>query len=321
MVGSAMFVSAALLMCGCHSPNSIQGHSAQDAQSLRLAFIACSADAAFFEPVKKGMRDAAEMLKVQSDFLGTKGVDIPAQVQMVRQAVRAGYDGIALNIIDPCAFDGVIQAAIDAGVPVVGFNVDDQATPNARLSSVNQRLYEAGKSLGKYMLPFVADHAHVLVTMHDEGISALEDRLHGIQEGLGQKNVQWKILITGNNPLPGAEKVAEALKENPDIRVILGTGQADTEAVGRMIEKKNHAGKEYRAAGFDLSPKTLQLIQDGYLLCTIDQQPYLQGFYPVVQLTQYLRYGLMPCNIDTGAAIIDMSNVKDVVKLTRQNIR
>ena len=113
----------------------------------------------------------SEMMGVQADFLGTEGVDIPAQVDMVRQAVKDGYDGIALNIIDPEAFDEVVQEAIDQGVPVVGFNVDDHASPNARLSGVNQRLYEAGRALASKLLPEIPADADILMTMHDEGVS------------------------------------------------------------------------------------------------------------------------------------------------------
>jgi simple sugar transport system substrate-binding protein len=287
---------------------------------LRLAFITCTVDAKFFEPVKKGMNDAAEMMGVRCDFLGTEGVDLRAQANMVRQAVADGYNGIALNIIDPEAFDEVIQEAIEKGVPVVGFNVDDHATPNVRLSSVNQRLYEAGQSLAEYVLPYIPRRAHILMTMHDEGVSALEDRLSGLQEVLKEKEARWTVMVTGNDSVKGADLIGDALKEHPDIRIVLGTGQSDTEAAGRAIEKY-FANKDYWSAGFDLSPETLRLIRQGHIRCTVDQQPYIQGFYPVIQLTLYLRYGITPSDIDAGAAIIDKTNVEQVIELTEQKYR
>lgn len=293
---------------------------ADQGKRLRLAFITCAVEAKFFEPVKRGMQDAADLMKVTCDFLGTEGVDVKAQAAMVRQAVADGYDGIALNIIDPEAFDDVIQEAIDRGVPVVGFNVDDHATPNVRLSSVNQRLYEAGRSLAEHVAPHIAAESHLLMTMHDEGVSALEDRLRGEQEVLKKKGVKWTVLITGNDSVQGAEVVAEALRKNSDIRIILGTGQADTEAAGRAIEK-HFPGKGYWSAGFDLSPTTLRLIEEGHIRCTVDQQPYVQGFYPVIQLTLHLRYGIAPSDMDAGATIIDRSNVGQVLELTRKHYR
>jgi simple sugar transport system substrate-binding protein len=292
----------------------------QEAKDLKLAFVTCAVGAKFFEPVKKGMADAADMLGVRCDFIGTEGVDVIEQVKIIRQAMDAGYDGIAVNIIDPEAFDEVIQEAMAKGIPVVGFNVDDHATPNARLSSVNQRLYEAGQSLTEFLLPDIPANAQILLTMHDEGVSALEDRRDGIQDILKQKNVVSKVIISGNNSIIGVDVIAKALKENPKILIVLGTGQADTEAAGMAIEKY-FPGRGYWAAGFDLSPKTLQLIKDGHIRCTVDQQPYIQGFYPVVQLTHYLRYGIIPSDMDAGATIIDKSNVDQVMVLSQKSIR
>jgi simple sugar transport system substrate-binding protein len=317
----AIWTLMVLLVLGCSTEQTrLQSRAPDSEKPLRFAFITCAVDARFFEPVRKGMNDAARMMGVECDFLGTEGVDVAAQAAMVRQAVAYGYDGIALNIIDPEAFDDVVRETIAKGVPVVAFNVDDHATPNARLSSVNQRLYEAGQTLAERLLPLVPENAHILMTMHDEGVSALEDRLRGEQMILKKKNVRWTVLVTGNDSVKGAEIIAEALKQHPDIRIIFGTGQSDTEAAGRAIEKY-FPNKDYWSAGFDLSPKTLQLVQKGYIRCTVDQQPYIQGFYPVIQLTLYVRYGIVPSDIDAGAAVIDQSNVEQVVELTKQKYR
>ena len=294
--------------------------AAVTAPRLRLVFITCSVEGKFFAAVKQGMRDAARMMNVECKFSGTEGVDLPQQAAMVRQAVADGYDGIALNIVDSRAFDEVVQEAIRGNVPVVAFNVDDHATPNARLSAVNQRLYEAGRSLAKRVAPEIPDGSHVLMTMHDRGVSALEDRLRGLQDVLRTKNVKWTVAITGNDAGKGAAVVTGLLREHPDIRVVLGTGQSDTEAAGRAIEKDFKAGA-YWSAGFDLSRETLRLIDAGYIRCTVDQQPYIQGFYPVVQLTLYLRYGIVPSDIDAGAAIIDRTNVRQVMELAKRNYR
>ena len=310
-----------VLLTGCSTERTqVRSSMTETVKPLRYAFITCAVNARFFDPVRKGMNDAARLMGVECDFLGTEGVDLEAQADMVRQAVADGYDAIALNIIDPEAFDDVVQEAIKKGVPVVAFNVDDHATPNARLSSVNQQLYEAGETLAWRVLPHIPKDAHILMTMHDEGISSLEDRLRGEQTILKKKNIRWTILITGNDSIKGAEVIAGALKEHPDIRIVLGTGQADTEAAGRAI-KKYYPDQDYWSAGFDLSPDTLRLIQQGYILCTIDQQPYIQGYYPVIQLTLFFRYGIMPSNIDAGAAVIDQSNIEQVLVLTKDGYR
>ncbi|MBN1910076.1 MAG: sugar ABC transporter substrate-binding protein [Pirellulales bacterium] len=287
---------------------------------LRFVFISTCKDEEFFRPVKKGMEDAARLMGVKCEFTGTEGVDIKAQAEMVRKAVADGVDGIALNVIDPKAFDKVVQEAIDRGVPVVAFNVDDNRTPNARLSGVVQQFDAAGRTLGRRAARFVPKGSRVLMTMHDAGISALEERLHGIQEELKKKDVTWKVVITGADPKKAAEVIGKALRDDPKIRTVLCTGQADTEGAGLVLER-DYAGKGYTTAGFDLSPNILRLFKAGHIRFTIDQQPYAQGFYPVVQLALYRRYGIMPSDIDAGAGVIDKNNVDSVLELNRQHYR
>ena len=291
-----------------------------DDQTLKFVFITCAVDQPFFGPVKKGMHDAARMLEVECKFLGTPGVDVPAQVAMVRQAIAEKVDGIALNIIDPSAFDEAIAEAVSQGIPVVAFNIDDSSTPNERLATVSQQVYDAGKALAERAARGIPAGAHVLLTKHDEGISALDARQRGIQDVLKAKSIRWTSIITGNDSTEGARVVADALRKHPEIQVILGSGQSDTEAAGRAIASE-FADQGYWAAGFDLSPTTLDLIEQGHIRFTVDQQPYVQGFYPVVQLALLCRYGLAPSNIDAGAVMIDRSNVQSVKRLTAERFR
>jgi simple sugar transport system substrate-binding protein len=293
---------------------------AGDETPLRFAFITCCKDSPFYEPVKKGMRDAAAKMNVRCDWLGTDGVDVAAQVAAVRRAVDEGYNGIALSIIDPKAFDAVVEEAIRRGVPVVAFNVDDNATPNARLSGVCQRFAAAGNALAARVAADIPDGAHVLAMLHDRGISALDERLQGIQESLKAKNLRWSVVVTGVDVAKADKLIADALRRDPEIRVVFGTGQVDTEEAGRMIEK-HFADRGCWVAGFDLSPEILRLVKAGRIRCTVDQQPYMQGFYPVVQLAHYLRYGIRPANIDAGATIVDRANVERVIELAKKKYR
>jgi simple sugar transport system substrate-binding protein len=84
-----------------------------------------------------------------------------------------------------------------------------------------------------------------------------------------------------------------------------------TQGVSEIMEKYSLAGQGIHAGGYDLLPKTLQEINSGNLDFTIDQQPYLQGIIPVLQLFLFkLSGGLMqPSNTDTGLLFVDKNNV------------
>ena len=93
-------------------------------------------------------------------------------------------------------------------------------------------------------------------------------------------------------------------------------GQGAGTAIGAHF-----SGQGYRAAGFDLSPEILRHIRQGRIAFTIDQQPYIQGFYPVVQLALYHRYGIMPASMDAGATLINRENADSVLELARRHYR
>ncbi|NQT84517.1 substrate-binding domain-containing protein, partial [bacterium] len=164
-------------------------------RKLRFIFITPCVGEDFFRPVKKGMLDASEMMGVECTFTGTEDVDLKAQAEMVRKAIAGGYDGIVVSLIDPVAFDGVVQEALDKGIPVVAYNVDDSGTPNARLSAVCQNLYQAGRSLGEAAAKFIPPKNRVLMTLHSEGISALDDRLRGEQDVSREKGITWEVVV------------------------------------------------------------------------------------------------------------------------------
>jgi simple sugar transport system substrate-binding protein len=289
-------------------------------RELRFVFITCCRDEAFFNPVKKGMSDAARAMNVRCEFTGTEGVDLKAQAEMVRKAVADGCHGIALNIVDPAAFDDVVAEAVSKGVPVVAFNVDDHSTPNARLAAVCQDYLKAGRTLATHATASIPTGSKVLITQHDVGISSLDDRMRGIQEVLNKHGIASKVVCTTNEPNKAIEVVSRELKTDPSVRFVLGTGLTDTEAAGRTIER-DFPGQGYGSAGFDLTPEILRLIKADVIRLTIDQQPYIQGYYPVVQLAHFCCYGIQPANIDAGAGVILKKDVDRVVELTRQGYR
>ena len=128
------------------------------------------------------------------------------------------------------------------------------------------------------------------------------------------------VVVTGNTAAESEAAVTKALKANPHIRYVLCTGQVDTEGTGKAIEQ-HFADQAIFVAGFDLSPETLRLIKAGHIKFVIDQQPYIQGLFPVIQLTLLKRYGIMPSDIDAGATLISADQVDQVMALTQQRYR
>jgi simple sugar transport system substrate-binding protein len=81
------------------------------------------------------------------------------------------------------------------------------------------------------------------------------------------------------------------------------------------MQKLGLAAKGVKAGGFDLTEKTQKGLQEGFIEFTIDQQPYLQGFLPIVQLFLWRASGSLsgPAEVDTGLKFIDKETVTPYV--------
>ncbi|WP_181161068.1 substrate-binding domain-containing protein [Labrys okinawensis] len=288
------------------------------ARRLKLQFVAVTCDEDFFRPVRKGMADAAALMDVEAVFTGTKGVDAAEMAALARQGMADGVDGLALVAFDATAFAPLVAEAHARGVPVVAFNIDQGKGSAGTLSGIAQDFGAAGRALGRRAAASIAPGSRVLLTLHDAGISALEERRDGIKAALEGHDIVWIETVTGHQVKEAARRILAILAEKPGISAILATGQADTEGAGLAAEQ---AGRMLYAAGFDLSPGILRLVETGHLAFTIDQQPYAQGFYPVIQLVLNLRYGLMPASLDAGAAIVDRANARRIRALSEAGYR
>lgn len=288
------------------------------AARLKLRFIAVTCDEDFFRPVRKGMADAAALMDVEAAFTGTTGVDAAEMAELARRAMAEGVEGLALVAFDAAAFAPVVAEAHARGIPVVAFNIDQGHGGAGTLSGIAQDFGAAGRALGRRAGTAIVAGSRVLLTQHDAGISALEERRDGIRAALEGRGIAWVETVTGHQVEEAARHIEAILAEDPAISTILATGQADTEGAGLAVER---AGRLVYAAGFDLSPGIVRLVEAGHLAFTIDQQPYAQGFYPVIQLVLHLRYGLMPSSLDAGAAIVDRGNVARIRALSEAGYR
>ncbi|WP_413992024.1 substrate-binding domain-containing protein [Labrys okinawensis] len=285
---------------------------------LKLLFIAVNCDEDFFGPVRCGMADAAALMGVDAEFTGTVGVDAIGMAAIARLGLEQGVDGLAIVVFDAGAFAPVIAEARGRGVPVVAFNIGADRDKAGTLSSIAQDFPAAGRALARRVAADIGPGSTVLLTMHDPGISALEERRDGIKAGLANQGIEWVETVTSHYPEEAARHILRILAQRPDISAVLATGQADTEGAALAAELMS---RPVYVAGFDLSPTILRLIEAGHLACTTDQQPYTQGFYPVIQLVLHIRYGLLPVDMDAGAAIIDRTNVARIGALSAAGFR
>jgi simple sugar transport system substrate-binding protein len=273
----------------------------------------------FHSVVKQGMEDAAKIYGCDVQMLFSEG-DNAKEVDLMEQAIAGNPDGIGVSIVDPVAFDEVVQKALAKGIPVISFNNDDADTPNARLAYIGAHEKQVGYTLGKAMQQYLKEDDHVVIPEEVPGMSYAVNRSAGIIDAMKEIGVTTEELDAGYERAETTRRISAYLMGHPETAGILNVGGLTTEVSGMVVEDMGRQDKVV-VGGFDLLPNTGPAIKKGITKAVIDQQPYMQGYYTVIQLAM-IRFGKFAAfDIDTGRGIVDGSNVDEVLDLVKKRIR
>jgi simple sugar transport system substrate-binding protein len=269
----------------------------------------------FFTPTQYGAEDACKLLGIQYQWTGSVNSVVAEMVDATNTAVTSKADGIGLCVVDKNAFRGPVDKALDAGIPVVSFNADgsrDDIGTN-RLAYIGQGLYDSGYALGKRALTKISsgDVAGFIAT---PGQLNIQPRIDGAQQAFKDsgKPVTFTPVATNADITQGLSIIDAYVQGHQNVAGLLAVDAGSTQSVGQVVAKYKLRDKGLKVAGgFDLIPETLNSIKNGDLDYTIDQQPYLQGFLPVVALYLYKLSGglLFPTQTNTGLLFVSKDNV------------
>ena len=116
----------------------------------------------------------------------------------------------------------------------------------------------------------------------------IQPRIDGAQAALkAHPSIKPHVVATGA-ALPQEQSTVESyITSHPSYKGFFAVDGGSTQYVGQSIQKHGLAAKGIKGGGYDLTPVTQQTLAAGALEFTIDQQPYLQGFLPILQMYMY----------------------------------
>ncbi len=294
------------------------GMVSADAKELRFVVVSHGqASDPFWSVVKNGIDDAKKDMGVKVAYRAPDTFDMVAMSQMIDAAVASRPDGLVVSIPDADALGDAIRTAVAAGIPVISMNSgSDVRKKLGVMVHVGQTEYEAGLGGGEKMK--AAGVTKAICVNQEVGNVALDLRCQGFKDGLGGKVT---VLAVAMDPTEVRNAVTAYLTKNPDTEGILTLGPTAGEPTLRAIEEAGATGK-VKFATFDLSPAVLKAIRDGKMLFAIDQQQYLQGYLPIVLLTQFNKYGVMPgADVLTGPGFVTKANAAKVIEWSAKGYR
>jgi simple sugar transport system substrate-binding protein len=279
----------------------------------RLVFVNHVTTNPFFVPTQYGIRDACDLLGCTSQWTGSANADVGEMVNAMNAAIAAKADAIAVPIVDPRAFNDPTAKALEAGIPVFSYNAD--APPgggNKRLAYIGQDLYQSGYSMGERIVSMI-DAGMVAIFIATPGQLNIQPRLDGAIAAIKKSGKQIDVQSIASGPTVNEElsRIRSFYLGHQDLKGMFAVDAGSTQGVGEVMQQFNLPAKGVHAGGYDLLPKTLELIQAGFLDFTIDQQAYLQGFYTAMEMFMFLASGGLtgPADINTGLKFVTKGSV------------
>ena len=295
----------------------------RDEGQVRIAIVTHGqASDPFWAVVRRGINDAARQLDVSIDYQAPDTFNLEAMRRLIDRAVDERPDGIVVTIPDPGVLGRSIRRAVQSGIPVVSMNSGADAFRRLGvLAHVGQPEQRAGRLAGKRM---AAEGVRDALCVNQEvGNKALDQRCRGFAAALRAAGGRSRVLrIRLQDPASAQRRVAEAVASG-DIDGILTLGPGGASPALAALRAGGLAAK-VKLATFDLSPEVLSAVRAGQMRFAIDQQPYLQGYLPVLMLAQDKRFGLFPDQgevVFTGPHFVTRRNAEQALALSRRQIR
>jgi simple sugar transport system substrate-binding protein len=276
----------------------------------------------FWSVVKNGIDAAGRDMRVTVEYQAPSTFDMVAMAQLIDAAVASGPDGLIVSVPDADALGPSIQAAIDAGIPVISINSgSDVAEELGVLAHVGQTEYEAGFGGGQRMAEAGARNA--LCVNQEVGNAALDLRCQGFTDAMAEAGGTVTVLAVELSDPTGAQNaIGSALTADNTIDAVFTLGPTGAAPALAALEEGGMLGTMH-VATFDLSPEVLQAIADGTVLFAIDQQQYTQGYLAVVYMTLFLENLNTPGQvlIPTGPGFVTQDTAQSVIEYSARGTR
>lgn len=314
--GKAALSSAIIALCAA-----ILGGCGRHSSAEHFYLVANNIKLAYWQTASQGLDSIAGKYNVHTDLAGPQDFDPQGQVQEFRSVVAKKPTGILVSVADAKLMTPEINAAVDAGIPVI--TVDSDAPNSRRLLFIGTNNREAGRLGGHALVERMQDKGNVVFfTM--PGQPNLDERLAGYQDVISQNpgiHVKDIVDIRGQGtvafdktqqdlPLTGKDRV------NAFVCLEASAGKDVAEVL-----RRNNA-KDRVLIAMDVDKDTLDDVKQGWIAATVAQKPFTMAYFGVVMLDQIHynplqlnhAYGLdvnspIPAFIDTGSALVDSSNV------------
>ncbi|MER8969115.1 sugar ABC transporter substrate-binding protein [Mesorhizobium sp. M0808] len=241
---------------------------------------------------------------------GQAATDIEGQIALIESMITQGVKGLAITPVDPTVAPA-LDKAVAAGIKVV---LVDNSIPNwkGQTALVSTNNLNGGKIAGEYLKTVLKSGDKIGILQGVPGVPALDDRVTGMMEGLGDVKVDVVGKGATNCTLGlGTSVTEDILTANPDLKAIYSACGPPIPGAVKSISNAGIANDNLIVVGFDACCGEIEAIKSGAEDASVAQFPAKMGELGIDTVVKAIRGESVEANVDTGAGLVTLQNVKD----------
>ena len=325
LLSCAALAAASITGCSSQKPAESAAASAEATETTgapskevgdwKIALITMDSIDQHWVTLNEGAQEAAKELGVTVSFMSPNTKDDAQQIECVNNAVAGGYEAIIVAANGPDAISSALKEAASTGVKIVYVDSPANVEAEATFSTDNEA---AGKTAGDEMIKALEAAGITSGKIGIVNVNAATDstvkREAGFRSAFEGKGYELMETQYGEGDAAKSQTIAENYITQGVVG-IFGCNEGSTTGTGNAIKASGKT--DIIGVGFDKSDAIMNLINDGYLLCTMAQNPDLMGKDGVDAAVRALQgETLGGLTTDTGVSVIKADNVEDAAGTT-----
>jgi ribose transport system substrate-binding protein len=295
-----------------------------DRHSNKEVFYLVSANLTlpYWQTAAAGFNKAAAQYKVTAKVVGPENYDPQAELAELHKAIAAKPAGILVSVADVAVLQPEIDAAVNAGIPVI--TMDSDAAGSHRLYFVGTNNLEAGRMGGRRVVEKLGGKGNV-VFFSFAGQPNTEERLKGFKDVFAS-HPDLKIVEVVDvkaDARNAFDKTQQYLTMTgpKKIDAFISLESASGKIVADAVSRDKAANRLVMA--WDVNQDTLDGIKAGTIDSTVTQKPFTMGYVGLKALDEIFHnppkqlskdyssdsFAPYPVFVDTGTALVDKNNV------------
>ncbi|MCL4248014.1 MAG: sugar-binding protein [Anaerolineae bacterium] len=288
-----------------------------DDGTLTIAWIPKALNNPVFEVGKVGCETAAAELseagpvEVECLYMGSVASDMAEQARVMADAVAQGVDAIAVSCNNGAGCVDPINAAVEAGIPVMTW--DSDADPSGRFTYLGVSNYDGGRAAAELLIHEMGETGKVALLTGVPGAPNLEERIRGFQDYIADyPGIEIVTTVAGNDDInQSVQVVEETMQSYPDLNGWFFVGLWPLFAgEGAMPLWEAATANGMKTISFDTLPVELDFMKAGLVHGLVGQKYWGWGYDTVYMIYNHILNAQPFADwTDSGMDIVTVNNV------------